>query len=63
MPAPTVFIKIRVKLPNGSRAYLDPTVSSNSYPLCPHGWHATISSGDADQPLTQSTHSIPLIYY
>lgn len=30
MPASTVPLKIRVKFPNGSGAYLDPVFSSNS---------------------------------
>jgi hypothetical protein len=29
MPAPTVRLKIRVRLPHGSRAYLDPAYSPN----------------------------------
>ena len=30
MPVPTVGLKIRVKLSNGSRAYVDPVFSSNN---------------------------------
>lgn len=30
MPAPTVRLKIRVKLPNGSRAYVEPVFASNN---------------------------------
>jgi hypothetical protein len=30
VPVPTVRLKIRVKLPNGSRAYVDPVFSSNN---------------------------------
>ena len=30
MPVPTVRLKIRVKLSNGSRAYVDPVFSSNN---------------------------------